>query len=136
MIHAGGAGYEIEFVTLAGETVSVVTVPAEAVRPVRAQGNRARTDGRMKRRLRRPSYFGIPHPPARYPRYAQQLPSRPSLLARVSAPNLRRAIMISEIPGGKPGVVIRKHLVDGAPRVDGAVGARDLPHSIEDAADV
>jgi hypothetical protein len=37
MIHAGGAGYEIEFATLAGETVSVVTVPAEAVRPVRAK---------------------------------------------------------------------------------------------------
>jgi hypothetical protein len=37
MIHAGGAGYEIEFVTLAGETVSVLTVPAEAVRPVRAK---------------------------------------------------------------------------------------------------
>jgi hypothetical protein len=37
MIHAGGAGYEIEFVTLAGETVSVVTVPAEAVRSVRAE---------------------------------------------------------------------------------------------------
>ena len=37
MIHAGGAGYEIEFVTLAGETVSVVTVPVEAVRPVRAK---------------------------------------------------------------------------------------------------
>jgi hypothetical protein len=37
MIHAGGAGYEIEFVTLAGETASVVTVPAEAVRPVRAK---------------------------------------------------------------------------------------------------
>jgi Domain of unknown function (DUF4926) len=37
MIHAGGAGYEIEFVTLAGETVSVLTVSAEAVRPVRAK---------------------------------------------------------------------------------------------------
>jgi hypothetical protein len=37
MIHAGGAGYEIEFVTLTGETISVVTVPAEAVRPVRAK---------------------------------------------------------------------------------------------------
>jgi Domain of unknown function (DUF4926) len=35
MIHAGGAGYEVEFVSLVGETVSVVTVPAEAVRPVR-----------------------------------------------------------------------------------------------------
>jgi hypothetical protein len=37
MIHAGGAGYEIEFVALTGETISVVTVPAEAVRPVRAK---------------------------------------------------------------------------------------------------
>ena len=34
MVHAGGAGYEVEFVTLAGETISVVTVPAGAVRPV------------------------------------------------------------------------------------------------------
>jgi Domain of unknown function (DUF4926) len=34
MVHAGGAGYEIEFVMLSGETVSVVTVPAESVRPV------------------------------------------------------------------------------------------------------
>jgi hypothetical protein len=37
MIHAGGAGYEVEFVTLTGETVSVVTVPAETVRPVAAK---------------------------------------------------------------------------------------------------
>jgi hypothetical protein len=37
MIHAGGAGYEIEFVTLAGETVSVVTLPARAVRAVQAK---------------------------------------------------------------------------------------------------
>ena len=36
MIHDLGAGYEVEFVTLTGETVAVVTVPAEAVRPVRA----------------------------------------------------------------------------------------------------
>ncbi len=34
MVHASGTGYEVEFVTLAGETVSVVTVPARAVRPV------------------------------------------------------------------------------------------------------
>ena len=32
--HNGGAGYEVEFVTLSGETIAVVTVPAEAVRPV------------------------------------------------------------------------------------------------------
>ncbi|HYU13293.1 MAG TPA: DUF4926 domain-containing protein [Stellaceae bacterium] len=37
MVHAEGVGYEVEFVTLAGETVSVVTVPARAVRPVRAK---------------------------------------------------------------------------------------------------
>ncbi|MGH7093786.1 MAG: DUF4926 domain-containing protein, partial [Stellaceae bacterium] len=35
-VHGEGAGYEVEFVTLAGETVSVMTVAAAAVRPVRA----------------------------------------------------------------------------------------------------
>lgn len=34
MVHGNGAGFEVEFVTLAGETVSVETVPADAVRPV------------------------------------------------------------------------------------------------------
>ncbi|MBM3952410.1 MAG: DUF4926 domain-containing protein [Rhodospirillales bacterium] len=34
MVHGGGAGFEVEFTTLAGETVSVVTVPSTAVRPV------------------------------------------------------------------------------------------------------
>ena len=34
LVHAGGAGYEVEFVALDGETVSVETVPADAVRPV------------------------------------------------------------------------------------------------------
>ncbi len=34
MVHHEGAGYEVEFVTLKGETVSVVTVPAGSVRPV------------------------------------------------------------------------------------------------------
>jgi hypothetical protein len=33
-IHRGGAGYEIEFTTLAGETISVETVPADRIRPV------------------------------------------------------------------------------------------------------
>jgi hypothetical protein len=37
MVHDGGTGYEIEFVTLAGETVSVVTVTGEDVRPVQAK---------------------------------------------------------------------------------------------------
>jgi Domain of unknown function (DUF4926) len=34
MVHLEGAAFEVEFVTLAGETVSVVTVPAAALRPV------------------------------------------------------------------------------------------------------
>lgn len=34
LVHRAGAGSEVEFMTLAGETVSVVTVPAGAVRPV------------------------------------------------------------------------------------------------------
>jgi hypothetical protein len=37
IVHAyeGGHGYEVEFVTLQGETLAVVTVPADAVRPIR-----------------------------------------------------------------------------------------------------
>jgi hypothetical protein len=37
LVHAGGGSYEIEFVTLTGETVSVVTVPTTAVRAARAK---------------------------------------------------------------------------------------------------
>lgn len=33
MVHGGGAGYEVEFVTLSGETVAVETVSAQSVRP-------------------------------------------------------------------------------------------------------
>jgi hypothetical protein len=34
MVHQGGHGYDVEFVTFTGETVAEVTLPAEAVRPV------------------------------------------------------------------------------------------------------
>lgn len=34
MAHRGGAGYEVEFVALDGETVAVVTLSASRVRPV------------------------------------------------------------------------------------------------------
>ncbi len=34
LAHAGGAGFEVEFATLAGETIAVVTVPAEDLRAV------------------------------------------------------------------------------------------------------
>lgn len=34
LAHAEGAGFEVEFATLAGETIAVVTVPAEDLRAV------------------------------------------------------------------------------------------------------
>ncbi len=36
MIHQAGQGYTVEFMTLSGDTVAVVTVPAKQVRPIRA----------------------------------------------------------------------------------------------------
>lgn len=36
MVHEGGRGYTVEFVTLGGETLAVVTLDAGQVRPVRA----------------------------------------------------------------------------------------------------
>ena len=33
-VHRAYAGFEVEFATLAGETLAVVTVPANSVRPV------------------------------------------------------------------------------------------------------
>jgi hypothetical protein len=35
LVHDGDAGYEVEVMTLTGETVAVVTLPADAVRPIR-----------------------------------------------------------------------------------------------------
>jgi hypothetical protein len=34
MVHQGGAGYTVEFMTMAGQTVAVVTLPAESVRAI------------------------------------------------------------------------------------------------------
>jgi hypothetical protein len=36
LIHQEGAAYEVEFMTLAGHTVAVVTLRADQVRPVQA----------------------------------------------------------------------------------------------------
>jgi hypothetical protein len=36
MVHQQGQGYTVEFMTLGGETVAVVTLAAEQVRPIRA----------------------------------------------------------------------------------------------------
>ena len=48
---------------------------------------------------------------------------------------LGRAVMVGEVPGGEPGVVIGEHLLDRARRVDTAMRAGDLPHPVQDAAD-
>ena len=37
LINRASAGYEVEFAALAGETLAVLTVPANAVRPVGAR---------------------------------------------------------------------------------------------------
>jgi len=37
LVHGQGAGYEVEFTTLTGETVAVVSLRAADVRPVGAQ---------------------------------------------------------------------------------------------------
>jgi hypothetical protein len=37
LVHRQGAGYEVEFTTLAGDTVAVVTLDASDVRPVEAR---------------------------------------------------------------------------------------------------
>ena len=34
LVHRADAGFEVEFATLVGETLAVVTVPANAIRPV------------------------------------------------------------------------------------------------------
>ena len=36
LVHRGGQGYTVEFVTLSGDTVAVVTVSAEQVRAIRS----------------------------------------------------------------------------------------------------
>lgn len=43
MIHENGAGFEVEFATIVGETVSVVTVAAKAIRPL--PGKKSLTHG-------------------------------------------------------------------------------------------
>ncbi|MBV9628034.1 MAG: DUF4926 domain-containing protein [Xanthobacteraceae bacterium] len=37
LVHQQGAGYEVEFTTLSGDTVAVVTLDASDVRPVEAR---------------------------------------------------------------------------------------------------
>ena len=37
MVHDGGKAFEVEFVTLAGETLGVLTLTADDVRPISSQ---------------------------------------------------------------------------------------------------
>ncbi len=37
LVHKGGAGYEVEFMTLEGETIAVVSLAASQVRPIAAR---------------------------------------------------------------------------------------------------
>src|SRR6516165_1162141 len=49
---------------------------------------------------------------------------------------LGRAVMVGEVPSCEPSVVIGEHLIHRATGGDGAMCAGDLPHSVEDTADV
>lgn len=53
MIHRSGAGFEVEFVTLDGQTIAVATLPSDKVRPVGhgeiPQPVKSRTPDRIER---------------------------------------------------------------------------------------
>lgn len=36
MVYRGGEAYEVEFVTMKGHTISVITLPRDSIRPVEA----------------------------------------------------------------------------------------------------
>jgi Domain of unknown function (DUF4926) len=37
MVYQSGAAYEVEFVALNGETIALLTLPADAIHPIRAR---------------------------------------------------------------------------------------------------
>jgi hypothetical protein len=47
-----------------------------------------------------------------------------------------RTIVIGQIPGGVPRVVVDEHVLQGSLRIDAAMGTGHLPHAIEEAANV
>jgi hypothetical protein len=71
LVHHNGTGFEIEFMTLTGETVSVVTVRAHAVRPVASKEIVDRADRADRsvstRRKRSGSSNGTSAHPVRHP---------------------------------------------------------------------
>src|SRR5437764_537317 len=80
----------------------------------------------------RPRYFSESSPPRRGPldpvTAGELAPESPNQV-------LGGAVMVGEVPSGKPGIVIREHLRNCAGGLDRAVGARDLPHPVQKAAD-
>src|SRR5215471_19989345 len=44
--------------------------------------------------------------------------------------------MVREIPSREPSIVVSKHRFDRSNRIDGAVSAGDLPHAVQNTADV
>ena len=43
--------------------------------------------------------------------------------------------MVSQVPGGEAGIIIVKHILEGGVRIDAPMRPRDLPHTVEEAAD-
>ena len=44
-----------------------------------------------------------------------------------------RSVVVGQVPGGEPRVQVGEHALDGCFRVDSAVGARHLPHAVQEA---
>jgi len=57
------------------------------------------------------------------------------LAPEVSDQVLGRAVMVGKVPGGKTGIVISEHLFDCPGGFNVAMGARDLPHPVQNATD-
>ena len=55
--------------------------------------------------------------------------------AEVADEILGRAVMVGQVPSRKTGLVVGGHLINRAHRVYCAMGAGNLPHPVQDAAD-
>ncbi len=63
------------------------------------------------------------------PTRCRQLP--PELADKI----FRWAVMVGQVPGGEARIEIVKHVLERSLRIDTPVGARDLPHPIQDPTD-
>jgi hypothetical protein len=67
-------------------------------------------------------------------RKAFTAPPRGEFLSKLTDEVFGWSVMIGEVPGRKAGVMIGEHFFDGSLRLDVAVRAGYLPHSVEDSA--